>query len=255
MTETTFSGYARLYDAIYADKDYSAESVFVLSRLAGSGPVPGSLLELGCGTGRHLIEFAKHGIQVVGVDMSAQMVEIARERLQAQPGIAGRSQVIQSDIRKLRLGSTFSAAVSLFHVMSYITDDAQLLAALGTIRSHLPTGGRLLFDFWHLPGVRRDPPSMRTRNFKFGEDVIERRVSPHWTGGSPIIDLDIEVSGRWNGLPVQVRERHSLRAWDTEILLEKLHEAGFEAESWGGGLADRTLSVNEWTGWVLAHAS
>ena len=72
-----FGDYAHYYNLLYADKDYAGETAFVLGLLRRDGRNPQTLLDLGCGTGRHALEMAKHGVAVTGVDLSPTMLKWA----------------------------------------------------------------------------------------------------------------------------------------------------------------------------------
>ncbi len=71
---------AAIYDAIYADRD-DAGFWQAMAAAAGGGPI----LELGCGTGRVLLPLARAGFEITGLDLSAQMLERCRAKLQAEP--------------------------------------------------------------------------------------------------------------------------------------------------------------------------
>jgi SAM-dependent methyltransferase len=246
-----FSDYARIYDAIYADKDYAGEAEFVLARLRGAGgSLPSTLLDVGSGTGRHLREFARRGIRVVGVDRSREMTAIARDRIAAD---GTGSEVVVDDIRSFALGRRFAAACSLFHVVSYLTTVPDLAAAFAAVRRHLDPGARFFFDFWHLPGVRLDPPGLRERRFVTAEGSITRRMVPRWR--EPVVTLDIEIDGDLSGRTVRIREAHALRAWLPGELAGALASSGFAVASWGGGLEARPLGEPDWLGWALAEAT
>jgi len=242
-----FSDYARVYDAIYADKDSASEASFVMARLGdGGGRLPSTLLEVGCGTGRHLSEFVRHGAQVTAIDRSAEMAAIARGR--AIPGV----EVVVDDARSFVLEKTFAAAVALFHVVSYLTTADDLAACFAAVRRHLVAGAPFLFDFWHLPGVRLDPPSRRERSFTVEEGSFHRSMLPTWR--DPVVDLDIEIDGDLCGRPVRIRERHLLRAWSRTELAVALEATGFTTNGWGAGLGSGALVERDWHGWALARA-
>ena len=67
---SVFNHYARYYDLLYRDKDYAGEARFVHDQFAQHGLAAGRLLELGCGTGRHAVEFAKLGWIVSGFSVT-----------------------------------------------------------------------------------------------------------------------------------------------------------------------------------------
>src|SRR4030042_4491481 len=77
-----FNRYADFYDAWYISKDYRKEASFVLS-LAKKYTKKNikTILDMGCGTGGHLIPFAKAGLETVGFDLSETMVKLAKEKL------------------------------------------------------------------------------------------------------------------------------------------------------------------------------
>ncbi|HLA82641.1 MAG TPA: methyltransferase domain-containing protein, partial [Thermoleophilia bacterium] len=83
---TSYAGrHAELYDVFYSDKPYAAEAAFVhecFGRYAGF-PVR-RLLELACGTGRHAIELAKMGYELVATDNSPDMLASARSATQGR---------------------------------------------------------------------------------------------------------------------------------------------------------------------------
>ena len=80
--------YHRYYDAIYSSKNYSGE-VDVVSGLLLSGMQrisPGLLLDVGCGTGNHTLELARRGWAVTGIDIDAESIEVARQKIDRQDG-------------------------------------------------------------------------------------------------------------------------------------------------------------------------
>jgi len=82
VSRTPFASlYAATYDALYRDKDYDGEVALVerLFREHGVGEVS-SVLDLGCGTGSHAIRLAARGYEVVGVERSEAMLEVARRK-------------------------------------------------------------------------------------------------------------------------------------------------------------------------------
>ena len=114
-------------------------------------PVPGRLLDLGCGTGRHLVHFAKRGFQVTGIDLSEHMLAIARRKL-AEAGCG--ATLLSGDISRLdemELGH-FDYAICMFSTLGMIYGAGNRLAFLRSIREHLDAGGLLashVHNRWH----------------------------------------------------------------------------------------------------------
>lgn len=76
-----FEKYADFYDSYYRDKGYNAEVNFVLDLAKQNSIPPRTILDIGCGTGGHLIPFAKKGLKVTGFDISEAMIKQAKEKL------------------------------------------------------------------------------------------------------------------------------------------------------------------------------
>ena len=95
----TYEGlHARYYDIVYADKPYAQEARFIDALLRAAGPIPGRLLDVACGTGRHAAAFGSLGWDVMGVDLSEDLLALARSN-------APSANFVQQDMRELDLGS------------------------------------------------------------------------------------------------------------------------------------------------------
>ena len=73
-----FGNYSRYYNLLYKDKDYKGEAGFIHDLIQKYSPGAKSILDLGCGTGRHDVLLAEKGYVMTGVDMSEEMLLIAR---------------------------------------------------------------------------------------------------------------------------------------------------------------------------------
>ena len=110
----------------------------------------GPVLELGCGTGRILLPTARSGVEVVGLDASARMLETCRGRLHAEPPeVRRRVSLRHADMRDFDLGRTFGLVTIPFRPFQHLITVEDQLACLATIRRHLATDGRLVFDVFN----------------------------------------------------------------------------------------------------------
>ena len=76
-----FGAYSRYYNLFYRNKDYAGEAAYVNGLIKKHHPGAKSLLDLGCGTGRHAFLLAEMGFKVTGVDRSEEMLAVARSDL------------------------------------------------------------------------------------------------------------------------------------------------------------------------------
>lgn len=72
--------YAEIYDLLYKDKDHSAEAIAIHHLIQKYRPGAKTILDLGCGTGDHAIALTKLGYVVTGLDLSADMIDLARKK-------------------------------------------------------------------------------------------------------------------------------------------------------------------------------
>jgi len=152
-----FKDYSAYYDLLYQNKDYDAEADYVTSIIRKFNPEYQSILEIGCGTGKHAASFSKLGFDVMGIDKSSRMIQIAKKN---QPWLDFQI----ADIRYYDAYRKYDAVTALFHVISYLTTDDDLQKAINSISKSLRTGGIFVFDCWYGPAVLTDPPRAKIEN-------------------------------------------------------------------------------------------
>jgi len=253
-----FNHYARYYDLLYKDKDYTGEAKFVDGQILARGGGRGHLLELGCGTGRHAVEFAKLGWAATGYDLSESMVGLAIERRAGlAPAIAANLKFAQGDVRTIDDGQTFDSVISLFHVMSYQTTEADLQAAFTTAAAHLKPGGSFFFDFWYGPAVLSDPPVVRVKRLEDDQIEVTRLAEPEvrFNTNLVIVNYQIFIKEKSSGVFSELRETHCVRYWFLPELQHLLCLAGLRLSASGGCYTHRALGKDTWYGWMLAEKS
>lgn len=133
-----------LYDALYAYKDYAGECARLTSLIRERKPDARSLLDVACGTGKHL-EVMQRSFAVEGADIDAGLLAVARSRLGTVP-------LHDADMRTLALGRRFDAVTCLFSAVGHLTDTDELDAAIAAMSTHLEPGGVLIVEPWLEPG-------------------------------------------------------------------------------------------------------
>ena len=246
-----FDGYADYYDLLYRDKDYAGEARYVQSLLARHGKAPGAVFDLGCGTGRHAIELARLGYQVLGIDLSDRMIAQARARTPAE--LRDRLMFETGDARSARVGRRFDAVVALFHVASYQTTNEDLAAMLATVCAHLAADGIFVCDFWYGPGVLTDPPTVRVRTAADARGHVTRIAEPVLLPAANCVDVNytLRVARPDGAAATELRETHRMRYLFLPELRSLLAGAGLElraAEAWLGG----ELSSASWNAVLTA---
>lgn len=181
-----------------------------------------SILDVGCGTGRHSIELARRGFQVTGIDFSEGMLGEARRK-------AGDARVsvefIQADATKFALSRMFDAALCLceggFGLIG--TDDDPYRhdsAILRNIAIHLPSGAPFLLTCLNGYSVIRQMKDEMTVEGKFDPATMISAYVDEW---------DLPEGKRH----IQIRERLFI----PPEVVRMLGEGGFRTEAVYGGTA------------------
>ncbi len=214
---TSFDSFAPYYDLLYQDKNYAGDARFVHEQL---GLREADILDLGCGTGRHIIELCKLGHRVHGVDSSADMIQIANNK-----GLS----VECADVRTFNVGSGFhyDAVTALFHVASYQLTVADLTALFETARRHLKKGGLFICDVWYGPSVLTDPPRTRVKYAQNETHSLARIAHPTLCVMESQVEVRyaLYVENRHTHAIAKLEETHRLRYWFMTEIMECLNAA------------------------------
>jgi ubiquinone/menaquinone biosynthesis C-methylase UbiE len=140
----TFGPVAAYYDELMAGVPYFLWVDYLLSLWERHHLAPHNILDLACGTGTVSRMLRKRGLSVVGVDLSAEMLEQAQE-IAKDAGLD--IPFVQQDAAELDLGEQrFDCVISLFDSLNYILEPERLQAAFQRVYAHLHNGGLFIFD-------------------------------------------------------------------------------------------------------------
>jgi len=139
---SSFDQWAEVYDSVYS---YVTDDIpFYIDEARSAG---GSVLELGCGTGRVAIPIAQAGIEIVGLDSSAAMLEVARRKAEKAPGARGL-RLVETDMRDFSLDEVFGLVIIPFRGFLSLLSVEDQIQALANVRAHLAPGGKLAFNIF-----------------------------------------------------------------------------------------------------------
>ena len=203
------------YDAFNASKDYQSEVQNLCSLHYTFNLKEKRVLDVGCGTGKHLKLFSDRGWDIEGVDISENMLKKATERLPE-----GTS--LHLDINDASENHDF--VISMFNVVNHLspkTDDLDYF--FSSIAKKMNTGGLLIFDLFNYDAMIKSPPVVLTRPITEPDpknDVYEDselKICPYFDEQS--LTLDYIIDG-WL--------RHSVdhTIWSFEQLFASLSKAG-----------------------------
>ncbi len=237
--EGCFEDYCAYYDLLYQDKDYEGEAKyidFIINRFLNTQKIKDiSILELGCGTGKHASLLNAMGYRVHGIDSSDTMIEIAKKR--ERQGLS----FVSGDVRNYRNGKMYDIVISLFHIASYQRTNEDLRQYFETASSHLKTGGVFIFDFWYGPAVLTQKPETRVKDVENEDYRVIRTVKSTLLQNEDAVDVHYTMyvfDKKYSSFNT-IKETHHMRYLFLPEVRQFLADAGFSTGS------DKT-SFEEW---------
>lgn len=237
--------YSQYYDLLYSDKDYVGEAEYIdgLIRLNSSNTK--TILDMGCGTGKHAELLCDKDYLVHGIDLSEEMLKIAASR---RKGKESKLSFSHANIQELNLDKKFDAVVSLFHVMSYQNSNEELIKAFEVAKNHLKENGIFVFDFWYGSAVLTDLPNTRVKRLENDSIKVTRIAEPVTYAQENIVDVnyDIFIEDKKNRTIVEKKELHKMRYFfDTELELI-CKQVGFKIVNKHEWMSDKNPDFNSW---------
>ena len=138
-----YENFARCYDKLMGDVDYSERANYVLSLFESFDKKPGLMLDLCCGTGSFSEKFTESGIEVIGADISEEMLSIARKKANDK-----KLDILYlcQNATELDLYGTVDGAVCLMDSLNHITDYGDFCKAIANVSLFLEKDRLFIFD-------------------------------------------------------------------------------------------------------------
>ena len=222
----SYESFARVYDLFMDNIPYDEWCSYLIELLKEYGIEDGLVLELGCGTGNVTERLFNAGYDMIGVDNSMDMLEIAMEKKEEN-----KKDILYllQDMREFELYGTVRAVVSICDRMNYITEEEDLLEVFRLVNNYLDTGGIFLFD-------------MNTK-YKYAEILGDNTIAENREDASFIWDNYYDEEEQINEYDLALfipedcqgellyrkyEETHYQRAYELETVKRLLEEAGME---------------------------
>ena len=223
-----YTSFAEVYDAFMDNIPYEAWTEYLAGLLREYGVEQGIVLDLGCGTGTLTQLLARKGYDMIGLDSSQEMLQIAMEKRE-QTGLD--ILYLCQDMREMELYGTTAAVVSLCDSMNYLLEYQDLVRVFRLVNNYLDPGGVFIFD-------------MNTA-YKYRDVIGDSTIAESREACSFIWDnfFDPETGINQYDLTLFVRESekealyrrfdetHLQRAYEISDVLRAAEEGGMKAEA------------------------
>ena len=219
----SYGVFSEFYDALTANVSYDTVSQVLSSLLTRYGKSRGLLLDLACGTGSVSVRLAKKGYEVIGVDLSPEMLSEAQNKAYS----AGQNILfLCQDMTALDLYGTVDAAVCTLDGLCHLPNEESVQAALQKVSLFMNPGGVFLFD---VNSVYKHRAVLGNNTFVYDtDDVYCVWQNTLLSDGVTVqMDLDFFEPVSDAGDYVRQSERFTERAYPRETLEAMLKKAGF----------------------------
>ncbi|MDD6733170.1 MAG: class I SAM-dependent methyltransferase [Lachnospiraceae bacterium] len=216
-----YTGFAQVYDTFMDNTPYKEWAERIRTILAKEGIKEGLVLDLGCGTGSLTTILSDLGYDMIGVDLSPEMLQIAQDKRKGRDIL-----YLCQDMREFELYGTVRAVVSVCDSVNYLTEDGDLTECFRLVNNYLDPSGLFIFDFNTLYKYRdvigettiaenREEASFIWENYFDEEEQLNE------------YELTI-FAKEGNGLYRKFEEVHLQRGYTLSQMKEALKSAGME---------------------------
>lgn len=220
-----YTSLAEVYEAMYQsfinyDEEYNFYNGILLKYQCKS------VLEIGCGTGNLASRFAKHQFEYVGLDMSDDMLGIAKKN---NPGV----HFIKGDMRSLDLREQVASCIITGRTVSYLVTDKDIYDTFSAINKNLNAAGIICFDFIDagkfIPFIDPDKKIIHKANFKNKKYHRDSYWSVNKTQSGAFNWTSVYFEENATGGLMKIGEDNStVRAFNKDEMINFLQHTGFQ---------------------------
>jgi len=232
---------AGVYDQFTQDVDYDALYAYLRTILDSVEAAPQTVLDLACGTGSMSVRFAADGCQVIGADLSEDMLTVAMDKAYSMD-LEQMPFFIHQPMQELQLPYPVELCVCLLDSLNYLTQPEDVIQTFRCVFDALVPGGWFLFDV-------RTPSLLRSLDGQVFLDESEDAYCV-WRGSfdesEGILTYAMDIFTRRGKMWHREQEQHEERAWNINWLAQELETAGFvDVQQFGNRTLERPKENEE----------
>lgn len=213
--------FARYYDALTVNVNYAQRAEYIEKLLKKLGHAPGLTLDLACGTGSLTLELYKRGFDVYGIDGSSAMLSEAKDKAY---DMEADVLFLYQKMQQLDLYGTVDTAFCTLDSLNHLPGKKDLLTALQKVSFFMDPGGWFFFDM-NTPYKHKE--ILGDNTFVYDLDEVFCVWQNSYTEQDHKVSVHLDFFEPDEGAYYRSEEAFAERAYDTETVLELLHQAGF----------------------------
>ena len=238
--------YSLLYDVIYSKKNYRAETNFISKIIKKFHSPNVNILDIGCGTGEHTLELLKKGYRVTGIDLSNEMLKIAKRKLLSNNLFSNNLFNLDAyNVNKLDI--KFNVVLMMFNVIGYF-EDIQLF--FHKLKDCLEPNALIFFDYWSEKAVKKNPPKITKKDFSYKQFKATRISKGKIIKNKVKVDLILNIIKK--NKTKSFGETHNVSFYDIRNLSKTLEKFGYKKKNIGLKKFEKLInSKSQWEKFCL----
>lgn len=233
-----YNDFAYSYDALMSDVDYQKRTEYLCSLFNRFDRMPSLMLDLACGTGEFSNRFAKAGASVIGVDISYDMLSIAREKSAEQ---GNDVLYLCQDAAELDLYGTIDGAICCLDSLNHITDYERFCKAIGRVSLFLEKDRLFIFD---LNTEYKHREILGNNTFVIDTDEVYCVWQNEYNKENNIVDINLDFFTPDGDGYFRTGESFCERAYTNEQIQNALEKAGLKIEAIFDDMSENAPSEN-----------
>ncbi|QZY56278.1 class I SAM-dependent DNA methyltransferase [Crassaminicella profunda] len=217
----SYSAFAYVYDQLMEDVDYENWVDYIERIFEKYNIKPQNIAELACGTGNITNILARRGYNLIGVDLSEDMLFVAQEKAR---DMGVEVIYLNHDMRELALPSELDSILCICDGINYIIDEKDLLKVFQNVYNDLKTKGLFVFDissYYKLSNILGN--NTYAENFQEVSYIWEN----YFDEDRSVCDFDLTIFSKEGDVYKKYEESHSQKAYKENEIVEKLSTVGF----------------------------
>ena len=219
---SSYSDFAFFYDSLMNDVDYKGRTEYLLNLFSKYGKKPELLLDLACGTGGFSNQMALNDIEVIGVDISEEMLGIAREN---SYDLGVDVLYLCQDAAKLDLFGTVDGAICCMDSLNHITDIEKLEKAIENVSLFLEKDCLFIFDV-NTPYKHKN--ILGNNTFVIEEDDVFCVWQNEYDSENELTYINLDFFAEDNGVYERYSESFSEKAYGIDTLSSLANKHHFD---------------------------